>query len=223
MAASPRSSAPTSLSYIALVTWGTLTWKPLWQRKEQVIPSRNKTETGKVVWSSRTVGDSLCSLSTRISPWGRWFLQAQWPPPGTVWWCRTKCIFSWLWACLPGLEFTAAQVISITRVMNSIQFENTDAHYRRGIPYFGQVSKSLEGLYWRWLTGNHITTGMATSRKLLGVGVFSPIFFHYMQCPTGNSEYWRLLVYSQFDFARSTSNQNNSITNISLTCILSLL
>ncbi|NXU42737.1 OVOS protein, partial [Drymodes brunneopygia] len=38
-----------------------------------------------------------------------------------------------------GLQFTAAQVISITRVMSSIQFENMDHHYRRGIPYFGQI------------------------------------------------------------------------------------
>uniref|UniRef100_A0A803VZV3 Alpha-2-macroglobulin n=1 Tax=Ficedula albicollis TaxID=59894 RepID=A0A803VZV3_FICAL len=38
-----------------------------------------------------------------------------------------------------GLQFTAAQVISITRVMGTIQFENMDRHYRRGIPYFGQI------------------------------------------------------------------------------------
>uniref|UniRef100_A0A663LX89 Ovostatin n=1 Tax=Athene cunicularia TaxID=194338 RepID=A0A663LX89_ATHCN len=34
---------------------------------------------------------------------------------------------------------TATQSISITRVMSSIQFENMDRHYRRGIPYFGQI------------------------------------------------------------------------------------
>uniref|UniRef100_A0A8C0U3V7 Ovostatin-like n=1 Tax=Cyanistes caeruleus TaxID=156563 RepID=A0A8C0U3V7_CYACU len=34
---------------------------------------------------------------------------------------------------------TAAQVISITRVMSAIRFENVDHHYRRGIPYFGQI------------------------------------------------------------------------------------
>ncbi|NXY75485.1 OVOS protein, partial [Glareola pratincola] len=38
-----------------------------------------------------------------------------------------------------GLELTATQSISITRVMSSIQFENMDRHYRRGIPYFGQI------------------------------------------------------------------------------------
>ncbi|NWV38179.1 OVOS protein, partial [Grantiella picta] len=38
-----------------------------------------------------------------------------------------------------GLQLTAAQVISITRVMSSVQFENMDRHYRRGIPYFGQI------------------------------------------------------------------------------------
>ncbi|XP_030803233.1 ovostatin-like [Camarhynchus parvulus] len=38
-----------------------------------------------------------------------------------------------------GLQFTAAQVISITRVMSTIHFENMDRHYRRGIPYFGQI------------------------------------------------------------------------------------
>ncbi|NWR45528.1 OVOS protein, partial [Regulus satrapa] len=38
-----------------------------------------------------------------------------------------------------GLQFTAAQVISITRVMSTIQFEKMDHHYRRGIPYFGQI------------------------------------------------------------------------------------
>ncbi|XP_027760755.1 ovostatin-like [Empidonax traillii] len=38
-----------------------------------------------------------------------------------------------------GLQLTATQVISITRVMSSIQFENMDHHYRRGIPYFGQI------------------------------------------------------------------------------------
>ncbi|NWX48156.1 OVOS protein, partial [Steatornis caripensis] len=38
-----------------------------------------------------------------------------------------------------GLQFTATQSISITRVMRSIQFENMDRHYRRGIPYFGQI------------------------------------------------------------------------------------
>ncbi|NXD67627.1 OVOS protein, partial [Eolophus roseicapillus] len=38
-----------------------------------------------------------------------------------------------------GLQLTAAQSISITRVMSSIQFENVDRHYRRGIPYFGQI------------------------------------------------------------------------------------
>ncbi|NWQ66210.1 OVOS protein, partial [Neopipo cinnamomea] len=38
-----------------------------------------------------------------------------------------------------GLQLTATQFISITRVMSSIQFENMDHHYRRGIPYFGQI------------------------------------------------------------------------------------
>uniref|UniRef100_A0A8C9KUM3 Ovostatin-like n=1 Tax=Serinus canaria TaxID=9135 RepID=A0A8C9KUM3_SERCA len=34
---------------------------------------------------------------------------------------------------------TAAQVISITRVISTVQFENMDPHFRRGIPYFGQI------------------------------------------------------------------------------------
>uniref|UniRef100_A0A8D2NIM6 Ovostatin n=1 Tax=Zonotrichia albicollis TaxID=44394 RepID=A0A8D2NIM6_ZONAL len=34
---------------------------------------------------------------------------------------------------------TAAEVISITRVVSTIQFENMDRHFRRGIPYFGQI------------------------------------------------------------------------------------
>uniref|UniRef100_A0A8V0ZKN1 Ovostatin n=1 Tax=Gallus gallus TaxID=9031 RepID=A0A8V0ZKN1_CHICK len=34
---------------------------------------------------------------------------------------------------------TATQSISITQVMSSLQFENVDHHYRRGIPYFGQI------------------------------------------------------------------------------------
>ncbi|NXK40948.1 OVOS protein, partial [Piprites chloris] len=38
-----------------------------------------------------------------------------------------------------GLQLTATQFISVTRVMSSIQFENMDHHYRRGIPYFGQI------------------------------------------------------------------------------------
>ncbi|NXF32862.1 OVOS protein, partial [Nyctibius bracteatus] len=38
-----------------------------------------------------------------------------------------------------GLQLTATQSISITRVMSSIQFENMDHYYRRGIPYFGQI------------------------------------------------------------------------------------
>ncbi|XP_074966839.1 ovostatin-like [Phalacrocorax aristotelis] len=38
-----------------------------------------------------------------------------------------------------GLQLTATQSISITRVVSSIQFENMDHHYRRGIPYFGQI------------------------------------------------------------------------------------
>ncbi|XP_010140122.1 PREDICTED: ovostatin-like [Buceros rhinoceros silvestris] len=38
-----------------------------------------------------------------------------------------------------GLQLTAAQSISITRVMSSIHFENMDHYYRRGIPYFGQI------------------------------------------------------------------------------------
>ncbi|KFZ53704.1 Ovostatin, partial [Antrostomus carolinensis] len=38
-----------------------------------------------------------------------------------------------------GLQLTATQSISITRVMSNIQFENMDRHYRRGIPYFGQI------------------------------------------------------------------------------------
>ncbi|NXG09943.1 OVOS protein, partial [Sakesphorus luctuosus] len=38
-----------------------------------------------------------------------------------------------------GLQLTATQFISITRAMSSIQFENMDRHYRRGIPYFGQI------------------------------------------------------------------------------------
>ncbi|KFP12739.1 Ovostatin, partial [Egretta garzetta] len=38
-----------------------------------------------------------------------------------------------------GLRLTATQSISITRVMSSIQFENMDRHYKRGIPYFGQI------------------------------------------------------------------------------------
>ncbi|NWX90083.1 OVOS protein, partial [Nothoprocta pentlandii] len=38
-----------------------------------------------------------------------------------------------------GLQLTATRSISITRVMSRIQFENMDRHYRRGIPYFGQI------------------------------------------------------------------------------------
>ncbi|XP_009940227.2 ovostatin [Opisthocomus hoazin] len=38
-----------------------------------------------------------------------------------------------------GLQLTATQSIFITRVMSSILFENMDRHYRRGIPYFGQI------------------------------------------------------------------------------------
>ncbi|XP_067145538.1 ovostatin-like [Apteryx mantelli] len=38
-----------------------------------------------------------------------------------------------------GLQLTATWSISITQVMSSIQFENMDCHYRRGIPYFGQI------------------------------------------------------------------------------------
>ncbi|NXW49381.1 OVOS protein, partial [Nyctiprogne leucopyga] len=38
-----------------------------------------------------------------------------------------------------GLQLTATQSISITRVMSNVQFENMDRHYRRGIPYFGQI------------------------------------------------------------------------------------
>ncbi|NXI72840.1 OVOS protein, partial [Anseranas semipalmata] len=38
-----------------------------------------------------------------------------------------------------GLQLTTTQSISITRVMSSLQFENMDRHYRRGIPYFGQI------------------------------------------------------------------------------------
>ncbi|NXG75110.1 OVOS protein, partial [Baryphthengus martii] len=38
-----------------------------------------------------------------------------------------------------GLQITATQSISITRVMSSIQFENVDHYYRRGISYFGQI------------------------------------------------------------------------------------
>ncbi|NXO02976.1 OVOS protein, partial [Rhinopomastus cyanomelas] len=38
-----------------------------------------------------------------------------------------------------GLQHTATQSIFITRVMSTIQFERMDRHYRRGIPYFGQV------------------------------------------------------------------------------------
>ncbi|XP_054238714.1 ovostatin-like [Indicator indicator] len=38
-----------------------------------------------------------------------------------------------------GLQLTATRSISITRVMSTLQFENMDRHYRRGIPYFGQI------------------------------------------------------------------------------------
>ncbi|NXL86372.1 OVOS protein, partial [Alectura lathami] len=38
-----------------------------------------------------------------------------------------------------GLQLTATQSISITRMMSSLQFENMDRHYRRGIPYFGRI------------------------------------------------------------------------------------
>ncbi|XP_009876793.1 PREDICTED: ovostatin-like, partial [Apaloderma vittatum] len=38
-----------------------------------------------------------------------------------------------------GLQLTSTQSIFITRVMGSIQFENIDHHYRRGIPLFGQM------------------------------------------------------------------------------------
>ncbi|NXX96850.1 OVOS protein, partial [Centropus bengalensis] len=38
-----------------------------------------------------------------------------------------------------GLQFTATRSISITQVMSSIQFENMDHHYKRGIPYHGQI------------------------------------------------------------------------------------
>ncbi|XP_063999068.1 ovostatin-like [Pogoniulus pusillus] len=38
-----------------------------------------------------------------------------------------------------GLRLTATQSIPITRVMSTIHFENMDHHYRRGIPYCGQI------------------------------------------------------------------------------------
>ncbi|NXX73862.1 OVOS protein, partial [Urocolius indicus] len=38
-----------------------------------------------------------------------------------------------------GLQLTVTRSISITRMMSRIQFENMDHHYKRGIPYFGQM------------------------------------------------------------------------------------
>ncbi|NXU73929.1 OVOS protein, partial [Oreotrochilus melanogaster] len=38
-----------------------------------------------------------------------------------------------------GLQLTETQSISITRLMSIVQFENMDRHYRRGIPYTGQI------------------------------------------------------------------------------------
>ncbi|OXB53663.1 hypothetical protein ASZ78_013716 [Callipepla squamata] len=38
-----------------------------------------------------------------------------------------------------GLQLTATQSIYITQVISSLQFENVDHHYRRGIPYVGQI------------------------------------------------------------------------------------
>ncbi|XP_061866688.1 LOW QUALITY PROTEIN: ovostatin-like [Colius striatus] len=45
-----------------------------------------------------------------------------------------------------GLQLTVTRSISITWVMSSIQFENVDRHYKRGIPYFGQM-KLLDNDY----------------------------------------------------------------------------
>uniref|UniRef100_A0A8U7M233 Uncharacterized protein n=1 Tax=Corvus moneduloides TaxID=1196302 RepID=A0A8U7M233_CORMO len=39
----------------------------------------------------------------------------------------------------PVCQSVTTNVISITQVMSTIQFENMDHHYRRGIPYFGQI------------------------------------------------------------------------------------
>lgn len=42
--------------------------------------------------------------------------------------------------------------------------------------------------------------------------MFSSIFFLRTQRPVSNSEYWRLLVYFEFDSARNTLNQTNPLT-----------
>lgn len=203
-------------------------WKPLSQRKEQVITSR-QSETATVVQSNRRVGDSQhlpaeykdVFLRQKIHFYKHSdHLQANANSDEGI--CKTKYIFSWLWTCLTGLQLTATQSISITRVMSSIQFENMDRHYRRGIPYFGQVRKGIESLYWRRLTANLITTIMGIFEGLFGAeGAHLKLL--YMRCPTDNSEYWRVLVYSEFDSARNTLNKNNPLNSIFLTCILSLI
>lgn len=149
-------------------------WKPLSQRREQVIPSR-QSETATVVWSKRRVGniqplpaeykDVFLKKTIHFYKHSD-HLQANVNSDEAI--CKTKNIFSWLWTCLTGLQLTATRSISITRVMSSIQFENMDRHYKRGIPYFGQVSKGTESLYWRWLTCNQMTTVMGTFGRLFG-------------------------------------------------------
>lgn len=64
--------------------------------------------------------------------------------------------------------------------MSSLQFENVDHHYRRGIPYFGQVSESIKRLYRRWLRGNNKITVMGKIGGLFEGTVFSLGFFLYI-------------------------------------------
>lgn len=175
MVASPRPSAPTSLSYIALVTWGTLMWKPLWQSKEQVSPSR-QTEIAKVVWSKRRVEDSLCLLSTRMSAWGRLFLQAQWSSPGKVWWCSVQGKVNLLMTL--GMSSRPAIYSCWSYFHNSGDEHHTV--WEHGSPLQKRNSllwtskQELGGLVLKMVDRQSHKTMMATSRRLFGLGENTP-------------------------------------------------
>lgn len=186
--------------------------------------------TGNPFWTVQNSSSSVVKKeSKRYSASACWvqeclpeegpFLQAQWPSPGKLW-CRTKYLLLTLgMSSRPAIYSCSGYFHNSGDEHHTVWEHGSPLQKRNSLLWTGKPD--LRGLVLKMI-GNHLTT-MAIFRGLFGVRVLSPGFFCYTQCPTGNSEYWKLFVYSEFDSARNTLNQKNSLTSIFLTRILSLL
>ncbi|XP_066468771.1 ovostatin-like [Tiliqua scincoides] len=114
-----------------------------------------------------------------------------------------------------GIRIERSAYISITRVLGAVQFENMDQHYKRGIPYCGQLklvgvddapiaNEVVQLLLKNKNVGNYTTNGNGTAQFCIDTSeILSPDFplrLIYKPNENCNSDGWLLPYYPEASY-----------------------